>query len=192
MTASIKHFGLTTAAALVFIPGAIAAKAAESTAVAAPITVTLVTLETSAYDAWKSKDAKFWGTFLSDRFIGWGPTGRLDKAAAIKHYGGADCEIKSYVLSDDQMRPLGHEAALFTHKITVDGSCGGRKIPASSWAAGVYIRDGGKWKAAFHAEAAIVDPGAAGVDPVGTHETRQENPANPGDGDASRRRHAGG
>ena len=29
-------------------------------------------LEKSAYAAWKSKDAKFWGTFLSDKFVGWG------------------------------------------------------------------------------------------------------------------------
>ena len=181
---SIKHFGLTTAAALIFTSGANAAKAAENTAAAAPTKVELETLEKSAYEAWKSKDAKFWNTFLSDKFVGWGSSGRLDKASATKQYTGADCEIKSYGLSDEQVSPLGIEAALFTHKITVNGTCGGQKTPANSWTAGVYVRDGNKWKAAFHAEAPIVDPGAAPVKPVDKQETGNENQANPSDRDA--------
>jgi hypothetical protein len=32
----------------------------------------LVSLEKSTCAAWKSKDAKFWDTFLSDKFVGWG------------------------------------------------------------------------------------------------------------------------
>ena len=42
------------------------------TASAAPTKVALMTLEKSAYEAWKSKDAKFWDTFLSDKFVGYG------------------------------------------------------------------------------------------------------------------------
>jgi len=34
-----------------------------------------VTLENSAYEAWKSKDAKFWDTFLTDGFVGYGSAG---------------------------------------------------------------------------------------------------------------------
>ena len=113
-----KHF----AAALVFtacaanVPAnyANAASAAEKTAPAGPTKLALVTLEKSAYEAWKSRDAKFWETFLSDKFVGWGSSGRLDKAAATKDYTGADCEIKSFALSDEHMRPLGKDAALLT------------------------------------------------------------------------------
>ena len=99
---------------------------AENTAPGAPTKVALVTLEKSAYAAWKSKDARFWDTFLSDKFVGWGSSGRLDKASATKEYTGADCAIKSYALSDEQMRPLGKGAELITYKITVDGTCGGQ------------------------------------------------------------------
>jgi hypothetical protein len=56
----------------------------------------------SAYEAWKFKDAKFWNTFLSDKLVGWGSLGRLDKAAATKEYTGADCEIKSYAANGSQ------------------------------------------------------------------------------------------
>src|SRR5713101_1724270 len=167
--AMIKYFVLTAAAALVFAAyagnapanNANAANTAAKTAPAAPTKDELVTLEKSAYEAWKSKDAKFWDTFLSDKFVGWGSSGRLDRASATKEYTGADCEIKSYALSDEKMSPRGKDAVLITYKATVNGTFGGQKIPANSWVAGVYVRDGEKWKAAFHAEDSIVDPKAA-------------------------------
>ncbi|MGB7201099.1 MAG: nuclear transport factor 2 family protein [Pyrinomonadaceae bacterium] len=174
----IKYFVLAAAAAFVFTAcGAPAGNAPANNAnaantavkprqVGAPAKEALMTLEKSAYEAWKSKDAKFWDTFLSDKFVGYGSSGKLDKASATKEYTGADCEIKSYALSDEQMRPLGNDAALITYKTTVDGTCGGQKVPANSWAAGVCVRDGDKWKGAFHAEAPIVDPKAAPAKPA--------------------------
>lgn len=127
---------------------------------AAPTKDALVALEKSAYEAWKTKDSKFWEPFLSDKFVGYGTTGKLDKAAAIKEYSGTDCDVKSVAFSDEQMMPLGNDAALITYKVAVDGTCGGQKIPAQSWAAGLYVREGEKWKGAFHAESAIPDPNA--------------------------------
>ena len=161
-----------------------AADTAEKVAPAAPTKDALVTLEKSAYEAWASKDATFWDTFLSDKFVGWGSSGRLDKASATKQYTGADCEIKSYTLSEEQMNPLSNDAVLITHKTTVDGTCNGQKVPANSWVASVYVRDGGKWKAAFHAEAPVVDPKAAPANPVDVKETRQEDEAQPTGRDA--------
>src|ERR1700684_195566 len=56
----------------------------------------VVALEKSAFQAWKSKNATFWDSFLSEKFVGWGTSGRLNKASATKEYTGADCDIKSY------------------------------------------------------------------------------------------------
>ncbi len=187
--AMIKYFVLTAAAALVFAAyagnapanNANAANTAAKTAPAAPSKDELVTLEKSAYEAWKSKDAKFWDTFLSDKFVGYGSSGKLDKASATKEYTGADCEIKTYALSDEQMKPLGNDAALITYKTTVDGTCGGQKVPANSWAAGVYVRDGDTWKGAFHAEAPVVDPKAAPAKPVDKKEAPRKDEAKPAD-----------
>jgi ketosteroid isomerase-like protein len=191
--AKISYCVLPAAAALVFAAcagialadHANAAIKGERAAPAGPTKVVLVALENSAYEAWKSRDAKFWDTFLSDRFVGWGSFGRLDKASATREYSGADCEIKSYVLSDEQVSPRGKDAALITYKATVNGTCGGQQIPAKSWAASVYIRDGDKWKAAFHAEDSIVDPTKAPAKPVDKKEARTEADANPTDQDAS-------
>jgi hypothetical protein len=130
--AKIKYFALTAAAALVFTAcaenalanNAYAASSAEKIAPAGTTVVALVTLENSAYEAWKSKDAKFWETFLSDKFVGWGSSGKLDKASATKEYSGAACEIKSYALSDEHMSPLGKDAALITYKRDTERAAG--------------------------------------------------------------------
>jgi hypothetical protein len=150
--AKIVHFGLTAAAAFILATcgGNVLANNAnadatpERTASAGPTKVALITLEKSAYEAWKSKDAKFWVTFLSDTFVGWGSFGKLEKASATKEYTGADCEIKSYALSDEQLSLLGKDAALITYKAIVNGTCGGQQLPTNSRAAAIYIRDDGK------------------------------------------------
>ncbi len=184
---NVKYFTLAVVA--VFIYGACtedaltnnanATKSAEKTAPAGPPKDALLTLEKSAYAAWKSKDAKFWDTFLSDKFVGWGTSGKLDKVSAKKEYTGADCDIRSYGLSDDRVSSRGKQAALITYKATVDGTCGGQKIPANSWAAGVYVRDGGQWKAAFHAQAAVVNPEVPPVKPVYQNGARRDDAAKP-------------
>ena len=174
--AKIKHF----ATALAFT--ACAGNVSTNTVNAAPALATkdvLVTLEKSAYQAWKSKDATFWDTFLSDKFVGYGSSGRLDKASATNEYTGADCEIKSYALSEERVSPRGKQAVLITYKAAVDGTCGGQKIPASSWAAGVYVRDGAHWKAAFHAQAAVVNPEVPPVKPVYQNRARGDDTAKP-------------
>ena len=165
-----NYLVLTVAAALHFnVHGAPAENAgannanaaATKLAAAAPTKAALMALEKSSFEAWKNKDAKFWNTFLSDKFIGYGSDGKLDKASATREYTGADCEIKRYALTDDKMTLLGNDAALLTFKATVDGTCGGQKLPVISMAASVFVRDGANWKAAFYAEAPIVDPKAA-------------------------------
>ncbi len=191
--AKINYLAITAAAALAHTVCASSAAASDAgavkvtakTAQGGSTKVALVTLEKSAYAARKSRDAKFWDAFLSEQFVGWGSSGRLDKASATKEFSGADCTIKSYALSDEWVRALGKGAALLTYKITVDGACGGKELPASSWAASVFVRDGGKWKGAFHAEAAVVDPSAAPAQPAEKKKAPARDAAQPAAPDAS-------
>ncbi len=147
-----------------------AVNAVNSTAVkpapAASTKDALMALERSAYEAWKTKDAKFWETFLTENFVGFGAIGRMDRAAAIKEYSGTDCEVKSYALSDDQMTAVGSDVAYITYKATYEGTCGGQKLPAQAYAFGVYVRSGDKWKGAFHGESAVIDPKAPPAKPA--------------------------
>src|SRR5215203_4082213 len=99
-------------------------------------------------DAWKNKDAKFWDTFLTSNFVALAVGGRMDRAAAIKLYSGAGCNIKSFAMTDDQMTMLGADAVLVTYKAAIDGTCGSAKLPAQTWIASAYVRNGDKWNGA--------------------------------------------
>jgi ketosteroid isomerase-like protein len=177
----VKCFALAVVAVVIYTActedalanSAHSAESAEQVAPAGPPKDVLVALERSAYAAWKSKDVKFWDRFLADNFVGWGTSGKLDKGSAKKEYSGADCDIKSYALSEERVSPRGQRAALITYKASVDGTCGGQKIPANSWVASVYVRDGGQWKAVFHAQDAVVNPELPPVRAVGQSGARQ-------------------
>jgi ketosteroid isomerase-like protein len=131
-----------------------------ATTAAAPTKDALLAMDKSAYEAWKTKNTGFWDGFLATNFVGFGQVGRMDRSEAMKQYAGTDCDVKSYSMSDEQMTPLGNDAAIISYKLAVDGTCGGQKIPAEQWAASMYVRDGDKWKGAFHAETPAVDPNA--------------------------------
>ena len=128
---------------------------------AAPTKDALMTLEKAGWEAWKTRDVKWTEDNYSDKGFNLGPTGRTDKATMIKMATTQKCDIKSYSLSDDKMQMAGPDVAILTFKGAQDATCDGKKSPANVWSASVYVREGDKWKAAFYAEAPVVDPKAA-------------------------------
>jgi hypothetical protein len=127
---------------------------------AAPTKEALMTMEKASWEAWKNRDAKWTEVNASDKYVGLGTTGRMDKAASIKSYTTQKCEIKSYSFSDDQMQMIGPDVAVLTFKVQQDYTCDGKKGPANVWSASIYVREGEKWKSAFYAETPVVDPKA--------------------------------
>jgi hypothetical protein len=125
---------------------------------ATDLTRVLSGLEEESYRAWQSRDTRFWSAFLSEKFVSWGSSGQIDKAAARREWSGTNCKIVSYKISDSQVSRLTPEAAVITHKTTVDGACGGNRLPSASWTATAYVLEGTQWKVAFRAGSAIVDP----------------------------------
>lgn len=121
----------------------------------------LIANEGKAWSSWKAKNGKFFEDYLTDNAIGMGNSGRADKAAIIKRISDPTCDVTNFSFSEEQMTLLGTDAALLTYKATQDAKCGGKALPAAVRAATVLVRSGDKWKAAFHAEAAIGDPKAA-------------------------------
>jgi len=134
--------------------------AAAKPAAAAPTKEALMTMEKAGWEAWKNRDAKWMVENASDKYVGFGPTGRMDKASSVKTYTDQKCEIKSYSLSDDQMTMLGADVAVLTFKGTQDYTCDGKKGPGEVWSGSVYVREGDKWKAVYYAETPVVDPKA--------------------------------
>lgn len=104
----IKRFGMTTL--MLFVVGF--GSASSSHVHAQPdeagagccgrtdLTQVLSGLEEKSYRAWQSKDATFWSTFLSEKFVSWGSSGRIDKAAAIREWSGTNCQIVSFQISE--------------------------------------------------------------------------------------------
>lgn len=133
---------------------------------AAPTKDVLMAIEKSGWEAWKTRDAKWTEDNYSDKGFNLGSTGRTDKAAMIKAMTTVKCDVKSYSLSDDKMQMAGPDVAILTFKGAQDATCDGKMSPANVWSASVYVREGDKWKAAFYAEAPVVDPKAAPAKPA--------------------------
>ncbi len=114
----------------------------------------------------ESQRRKFFEDYLVDNAIGMGNSGRADKAAIIKRISDPTCDVTDFSFSEEHMTPLGDAAALLTYKAAQDAKCGGKAMPAAVRAATVLVRSGDKWRAAFHAEAAIVDPKGAPTKPA--------------------------
>ena len=126
---------------------------------AAPTKDDLVALDKQANEAWKNHDTKFFETFLDDKFLGYGATGRSDKATALKEIAGHKCDVKSFTMDDPQMKMIGADVAVLVYKLTVDGTCAGHPVQPAR-AASVLVRKGDKWLGAYHSETNIVEPKA--------------------------------
>src|SRR5699024_6052511 len=89
---------------------------------AAPAKEALMAIEKQGWEAWKNHTPEAFENILSSKYISFGPKGRMDKAAAIKAFADAKCDIKSYSISDDQMEMLGSDTAVLTFKAAQDGT----------------------------------------------------------------------
>lgn len=133
---------------------------AVKTAAAAPTKESFMSMETAAWEAWKNRDAKWTEENASEKYVGFGATGRMDKAASVKTYTEQKCDVKSFSLSGDKMQMVGPDVAILTYKGDQDGVCDGKKIAASVYSASIYAREGDKWKAVFYGETPVADPKA--------------------------------
>lgn len=126
---------------------------------AAPAKETLMALEKQGWEAWKARSPQGFTASMSDKYVGFSPNGREDKAAWIKGFE-QKCEIKSYSFSDDQMNMVGPDVAVLSFKAVQDYTCDGKKGPENVWASSIYVREGDTWKSVFYAENPVVDPNA--------------------------------
>lgn len=169
----LRHFVLTAAAALVVtafgypansqVTPAKTTKAkadAAKPAAAAPTSEELFALERQGWEGWKNRDAKPFAEIISDRYVGFSSTGRMDKAANIKVWTSPNCQVASYSLSDEKMDMIGSDVAVLTFRAAQDFACDGKKGPADVWASSVYVREGDKWRNVFYMENPVADPNA--------------------------------
>lgn len=126
-------------------------------------------LEERSFAAWKAGDQRALAALVSDRFVGSGPTGRVDKRAALPILSGAACKIASYRLMNVQVTQLTPNVAVTTNRSEVNGICHGKPLVPAYYSFTVYLREAGAWKIAYRAQSAIVDPMKA-TQPAGSEQ----------------------
>jgi len=130
-----------------------------------PLRQTLLALERADIEAFKSKDTNFPTSYLADTFIGYGASGKIDKATASKQYASHNCTLQSHFIASEQLTQLDTDVALLTYKKSLNGTCGAEALPAESSSANVFVRKARKWQSIFYAESAIVAPAVIAPQP---------------------------
>ncbi|HEV7701563.1 MAG TPA: nuclear transport factor 2 family protein [Pyrinomonadaceae bacterium] len=123
---------------------------------AAPTADSLLAMDKQANEAYFKGDSKFFEGFMSDKFAWAGQ--KSDKAGSVAMIAKSKCDVKSFNLDEPQMSKIDDDTYALTYKGTFDGECNDgpgsamKKLPSPVRGATVFIRNGDKWQAAFHAE----------------------------------------
>lgn len=139
---------------------------------AAPTIEELFAMDKQANEAWIKGDRSYFESFLSDKFVSFERGQRMTKTELVKMIGSFKCDVKDWKLEDQQMAKIDADTYVMSYKGTFDGSCTGEdgkamKLPSPIRAASIFVRDGDKWKGAFHAETLIIDPKNPPSSPAG-------------------------
>ncbi len=129
----------------------------------APTAETLFAMEKQATEAWIKGDKAFFEGMMSDKFVSFERGMRSGRSDVLGMIGAYKCEMRSWDLSEPQMAKINDDTYAMTSKGTYDGSCTGpdgkaMKMPSPVRAVSIYVRDGDKWKGAYHGETMIIDP----------------------------------
>ncbi len=130
---------------------------------AAPTKEALFEMDKKANEAWLKGDKAYFEANLSDKFVSFEQGMRMNKAELAGMIGSFKCDVKTWNLDDPQMSKINDDTYVLTYKGTFDGSCtstdgAAMKLPSPTRAATIYVRDGDKWRGAFHSETLVIDP----------------------------------
>jgi ketosteroid isomerase-like protein len=155
------------------------ANTAKTTA-AAPTKEALMEMDRKAHASWFAGDTKWFEENLSDKFVAYNDGKRMSKADEVKMISDSKCEGSEAKLDEEQLVKLNDDTYALVYRGTYDAECtlGGQKmkLPSSVRAATVWMRDGDKWKAAFHGETPIIDPTKPPAAAPAKPDTKKEEP----------------
>lgn len=115
---------------------------------------TLLNLEKNLWEAFKNGDTKPFEERMTAGFVDLSGPAPTQRPEFLKMVSAKTCTLNSYQVDDNaaELLKAGKDAAVLYYKVSMDGACGEQKMPSSMWASTVWVKDGGKWKAAFHQE----------------------------------------
>lgn len=130
--------------------------AAPAKPAAGPNTEALVKLHQAGWEAFKSRDSKWFNDHIANNFAFVSPTGDWvgSKADTVKLWTETmKCEgITNVKVSDGVATALSPTVEILTVKGTADGKCDGQPN-GDLWQTAIYVKEGDTWKLAFMTEA---------------------------------------
>jgi len=106
----------------------------------------LVGLEKQSWEAWKSRDGKFFASFLSEDHVEVGFFGPVDKAAVVAGVGSASCVVEHYSVDDFRLTVFDDDMAALTYHADQSTVCNGWQVPHPVWVSSVYAKRHGRWE----------------------------------------------
>jgi uncharacterized protein DUF4440 len=125
---------------------------ASAKAAADPISDMLMTAENFVWEAWMTHDATRSRDLTAEdiAFVDLIGAFFANKAATIKDWISALCEIKRFTLTNGVGTSISPTIGILTLTGTVVGTCGGQDISGQKvYANSVYVKDGSGWKWVF-------------------------------------------
>lgn len=114
----------------------------------------LIKLEKQSWEAWKSRDGKFFQNFLSDDHVEVGFGGLANKAEVVAFVGSPVCAVKGYKLDHFEIKMLDKDTALLTYWEEQDTVCN-KPVPSPCWVSSLYMKRGDKWLNVFYQQTQI-------------------------------------
>ena len=110
----------------------------------------LLHVANQSWTAFEHSDWAMMQTITTPDFVFVGPPGVLNGEQLAK--AAQSCKLKSFSLSDGQVRMQGKNAAVLVYVAHQDYSCNGKPEPSVLLVADSFTRKGGSWLIVSHAE----------------------------------------
>jgi hypothetical protein len=120
---------------------------------AAPVAAGAATpqqMETSVWQAFKTKNATAFRAMFTPNYVGLYEDGRASLANELDHLKNGN--IRSFSISNFGARSVDASDVLTTYVVDVRGSIGKTDISGKYYAASLWHRSGNKWQTAYHTE----------------------------------------
>ena len=130
----------------------VAAAPATAKASADPITDALMAAENAVWEAWMTHEAKKSKDLTAKNiaFVNLFGSFYANKAATIKNWTSAACQVKSFTLTNGVGTSVSPMVGILTLTGTVVGTCSGQDISGQKiYGNTVYVKDGDAWKWVF-------------------------------------------
>jgi hypothetical protein len=120
----------------------------------------LLGLETKYWQAIKDKDADTAMRLSDDPCIVTGPqgVGRIDRPTLGAMMKSASYTLRDFTISDPQVRMLDDDVAVLAYTVHEDLTVDGAPVSLDAAEASTWVRRGGRWVCALHAESIKGDP----------------------------------